>query len=89
MGIASGTNSAVREIGGVFGVAVLATLFASRGDYTSAQTFVHHFRHAVWLGASFSAIGILAAAALPTRDRSPVVSADDAVGVGEPELVAG
>jgi EmrB/QacA subfamily drug resistance transporter len=89
MGIASGTNSAVREIGGVFGVAVLATLFASRGDYTSAHTFIHHFKHAVWLGASFSAIGIFAAAALPKRGRSPVVAAEDALDVSASELIAG
>jgi len=88
MGIASGTNSAVREIGGVFGVAVLATLFASHGDYTSANTFIHHFKHAVWLGASFSAIGIFAAAALPGRGRSAVPSVADAIDVPEPELVA-
>jgi hypothetical protein len=82
MGIASGTNSALREIGGVFGVAILATVFANSGDYTSAQTFVHHFKHAVWLGAGFSAIGILAAAALPGRTRpfaGPVGDSDPAV----------
>jgi MFS family permease len=69
MGIASGTNSALREIGGVFGIAILATVFAHPGDYTSAQTFVDHFKDAVWFGAAFSAIGILAAAALPGRGR--------------------
>jgi EmrB/QacA subfamily drug resistance transporter len=82
MGIASGTNSALREIGGVFGVAILATVFANSGDYTSAQTFVHHFKHAAWLGAGFSAIGILAAAALPGRTRpfaGPVGDSDPAV----------
>jgi EmrB/QacA subfamily drug resistance transporter len=87
VGIASGTNSAVREIGGVFGVAVLATLFASHGDYTSVPTFVHHFKHAVWLGASFSAVGIIAAVALPGRRRS-AVAVRDAVEVPSPELVA-
>lgn len=79
MGIASGTNSAVREIGGVFGVAVLATLFAGHGDYTSAHTFIQHFKHAVWLGAAFSAIGIFAAAALPNRRTSSLTAVEDAV----------
>jgi EmrB/QacA subfamily drug resistance transporter len=87
MGIASGTNSAVREIGGVFGVAVLATLFAGHGDYTSAHTFIQHFKHAVWLGASFSAIGVLAAAALPKRE-GPSVGDEAAAAVREPDLVA-
>jgi EmrB/QacA subfamily drug resistance transporter len=67
MGIASGTNSALREIGGVFGVAILATVFSHPGDYTSVQTFIDHFKNAVWFGAAFSAVGIFAAAALPGR----------------------
>ena len=80
MGIASGTNSAIREIGGVFGIAILATVFAHPGVYTSAQTFTDHFKDAVWLGAAFSAIGIVAAAALPGRASSgsgPAVSVHD------------
>jgi EmrB/QacA subfamily drug resistance transporter len=72
MGIASGTNSALREIGGVLGIAILATIFAHPGNYTSAHTFIEHFKNAVWLGAAFSAIGMIAAAALP--GRKPVAS---------------
>src|SRR3954447_2434353 len=34
-GIASGTNSAVREVGGVFGIAILATVFANKGVFSS------------------------------------------------------
>ena len=71
MGIASGTNSSLREIGGVFGVAVLASVFGSSDVYESAQIFVDHFTDALWVGAAFSAIGILAAAALPRRTRFP------------------
>jgi EmrB/QacA subfamily drug resistance transporter len=67
MGIASGTNSALREIGGVFGIAILASVFAHPGVYTSPSNFIDHFTNAVWLGATFSAVGILAAAALPAR----------------------
>jgi EmrB/QacA subfamily drug resistance transporter len=70
IGIASGTNSAVREIGGVFGVAILATVFANSGDYTSVPVFIDHFKDAVWLGAGFSAIGIVAAVALPGRGQA-------------------
>ncbi len=89
MGIASGTNSALREIGGVFGIAILATVFANKGDYVSAQTFVHHFKHAVWLGAAFSAVGIFAAAALPGRTRIASNPAGGDVGVADqPQLVA-
>jgi EmrB/QacA subfamily drug resistance transporter len=65
VGIASGTNSSLREIGGVFGIAVLAAVFAGPGVYASAQSFVDHFTNAVWLGAAFSAVGILGVLALP------------------------
>src|SRR5918999_503255 len=40
-GKASGVNNAVREVGGVFGVAVLASVFARYGGYESAAGFNH------------------------------------------------
>ena len=39
-GQASGANNAIRELGGVFGVAVLASIFAHYGGYASAASFV-------------------------------------------------
>jgi MFS family permease len=66
-GVASGTNSALRELGGVFGVAVLASVFAHSGGYTSPQLFVDGFTHALWVGAGFSAVGIVAALLAPGR----------------------
>ena len=38
-GKASGVNNAIREVGGVFGVAVLASLFTHYGGYESPATF--------------------------------------------------
>jgi len=69
MGIASGTNSSIREVGGVFGIAILAAIFANSGVYTSSAIFIDHFKHAVWAGAAFSAVGIIAAFALPRRTQ--------------------
>src|SRR3954452_1552212 len=40
-GQASGANNAVRELGGDFGVAVLASVFAHAGGYRTGTTFVH------------------------------------------------
>jgi hypothetical protein len=57
-------------VGGVFGIAILAAVFVHPGDYTSASTFVDHFSNAVWVGAAFSAVGIIAAALLPGRPTS-------------------
>src|SRR5262249_39114968 len=39
-GKASGANNAIRELGGVFGVAVLASVFSANGSYASPTAFV-------------------------------------------------
>ena len=49
-GRASGVNNTIREIGGVFGVAILASVFAANGGYTSPQAFVDGMVPAVWVG---------------------------------------
>jgi EmrB/QacA subfamily drug resistance transporter len=76
-GVASGTNSALRELGGVFGVALLATVFARPGVYSSPHAFVDGFTPALWVAAGLSALGILAAALAPGRrsaePRTPIV----------------
>src|SRR3954449_10857044 len=64
-GKASGANSAIRELGGVFGVAVLASVFARVGGYGSAQAFVDGLTPALWIGAAVVAAGALAALAIP------------------------
>jgi EmrB/QacA subfamily drug resistance transporter len=66
-GVASGTSSALRELGGVFGVAVLAAVFAHRGAYGSPQEFADGFGAALWVGVGMSALGALAALAGPRR----------------------
>ena len=72
-GIASGANNAIREIGGVFGIAVLATVFASNGGFETPQAFVDGTVPAVWVGAGVVALGALAALALPGRRRDVLV----------------
>jgi EmrB/QacA subfamily drug resistance transporter len=67
-GIASGTNSALRELGGVLGVAVLAAVFSHNGGYSSPHVFVHGFAAALWVAAAISAIGVVAAL-VPGRAR--------------------
>jgi hypothetical protein len=69
VGIASGTNSALREVGGVFGVAVLASVFSRPGVYAFPTIFVHGFTAALWVGAAFSAVGALAAVLGGVRRR--------------------
>src|SRR5437667_1418457 len=68
-GQASGANHAIRELGGVFGVAVLASVFAHYGGYGAPQHFVDGLRPAVWVGAGLVGVGALAALAIPGRRR--------------------
>jgi EmrB/QacA subfamily drug resistance transporter len=69
-GQASGATNAIRELGGVLGVSVLATVFTSHGGYTSPQAFVNGIVPAVWVGAAVLAAGALIAAALPFSTRA-------------------
>jgi EmrB/QacA subfamily drug resistance transporter len=68
-GQASGANNAIRELGGVFGVAVLAAVFAHVGGYGSGQAFTEGTSTAVLVGAAVVALGALAAFAMPGRPR--------------------
>jgi MFS family permease len=68
-GVASGANSTIRELGGVFGVAVLASVFSRPGVYASHTAFVHGFTHAIWVAVGFSALGVLAALLTAARPR--------------------
>ena len=64
-GKASGTNNAIRELGGVFGVAVLASIFSRYGGYATPQTFVDGMEPAVLVGAALVGVGALASLAIP------------------------
>jgi EmrB/QacA subfamily drug resistance transporter len=78
-GKASGANNAIRELGGVFGVAVLASIFAHQGGYGSADLFTDGIIPALWVGAAVVGVGALAAGLLPGRRGTDVR-------VGEPAL---
>jgi hypothetical protein len=69
-GKASGANNAIRELGGVLGVAVLSTVFTSRGGYGSATEFINGLTPAMWVGAAVLAIGALIPIVLPFNSRA-------------------
>jgi EmrB/QacA subfamily drug resistance transporter len=66
-GQASGANNTIREIGGVLGVAVLATVFTESGGFASPQAYVDGLIPAVWVGAAVLALGALVALLVPGR----------------------
>jgi predicted MFS family arabinose efflux permease len=76
-GQASGTNNAIREVGGVFGVAVLSTIFAESGGLGSPTAFVAGVTPALWVGASVVALGALVALLMPSG-RTATVAAEPA-----------
>jgi EmrB/QacA subfamily drug resistance transporter len=82
IGIASGTNNALRELGGVFGIAALATVFNRTGVYGSPEAFVSGFRSALWVAVGFSAVGILLTTLLKRRSVAPTAEGATEVETG-------
>jgi EmrB/QacA subfamily drug resistance transporter len=74
-GKASGTNNAIREVGGVLGVAVLASIFARYGSYASPEAFTDGLVVATWVGAAVVGAGSLVALLIPRKTRSVEVPA--------------
>jgi MFS family permease len=66
-GVAAGTNNALNALGGVFGVAVLAAVFAAHGSYATPGSFIAGFRPAEWTAAGLAAVGVVAAALAPGK----------------------
>jgi len=78
-GKASGANNAIREVGGVLGVAVLASIFARTGGYESPAAFSDGMVPALWVGAIVVGIGSVVSLLIPRKVRSaevPVTGAD-------------
>jgi EmrB/QacA subfamily drug resistance transporter len=69
-GQASGATNAIRELGGVLGIAVLATVFTSNGGYLSPQAYVNGLIPAMWVGVAVLAAGAALAAVLPFSTRA-------------------
>jgi EmrB/QacA subfamily drug resistance transporter len=88
-GQASGATNAIRELGGVLGIAVLATVFTSHGGYAAPQAFVNGLVPALWVGTAVLSTGALLAAALPFSTRSSAsVRVDGESGTGAHAPVA-
>jgi EmrB/QacA subfamily drug resistance transporter len=73
-GQASGANNAVRELGGVFGVAVLASVFSQYGGYSSGTAFVDGMTPAVYIGAAVVALGAVAMFSIKRRPKGDMVA---------------
>jgi EmrB/QacA subfamily drug resistance transporter len=87
-GIASGVNNAIREFGGVLGIAVMGAIFSARGGYgptrslSAAQHFVNGLQPAVWTGAAVLLAASLAMWFVPNRRKQA-----DIVEVSQPQAI--
>jgi EmrB/QacA subfamily drug resistance transporter len=67
-GVASGVNSALRELGAVFGVAIVAAVFAhSGGGYATRALFIHGWKPATYVAAIMAGFGLISAIMAPGR----------------------
>ncbi len=70
-GQASGATNAIREVGGVMGIAILAAVFSGHGSYASPASFITGVGPALWVGCAVLAGGALAATLVPGRRPTP------------------
>jgi EmrB/QacA subfamily drug resistance transporter len=83
-GQASGATNAIRELGGVLGIAVLATVFTSHGGYASAHAFVEGLVPALWVGVAVLGAGALLAILVPFSTRADAAAQAAAQAPGRP-----
>jgi EmrB/QacA subfamily drug resistance transporter len=67
LGKAAGANSMMRELGGVFGIAVIVAVFAAAGSYASPLSFSDGFTAAIAVSAGLSLTGAAIGLGLPGR----------------------
>jgi EmrB/QacA subfamily drug resistance transporter len=78
VGKAAGANTMMRELGGVFGIAITVAVFAGAGSYASTQAFTDGFAPAIGVAAALSVAGAVAALALPSRRAPAKIAAPSA-----------
>ena len=74
IGKAAGANSMMRELGGVFGIAIAVAVFAATGSYASPAAFTDGFGPAIGVAAALALAGAVAGLALPGRRRAAAVA---------------
>jgi EmrB/QacA subfamily drug resistance transporter len=76
IGKASGVNSTLQRFGSVFGIAMVAAIFAANGHFGTPVSFTAGFRPALSAAAALSALGAVCALGVgrrrPRPDRAPM-----------------
>jgi EmrB/QacA subfamily drug resistance transporter len=81
LGKASGAYMMMRQLGGVFGLAITVTVFTGAGSYVSPGAFSDGFVAALAVSAAFSLAGAVVALALPVRSAEVATAAGAQAGV--------
>jgi EmrB/QacA subfamily drug resistance transporter len=68
LGVATGVNRSVTQLGAVFGVAVAGAVFAANGGYATPATFVDGFSAAIVAAAVVAAAVLVPALLTPSRE---------------------
>jgi hypothetical protein len=91
IGKASGTFNTLRQLGGVFGVAICAAVFAARGGYASPAAFTSGFAPAMGACAGLAFLGALSGLLIPGRRRParPVPATRPETAVAQTRAAAG
>jgi MFS family permease len=76
IGKASGAFNMLRQLGGAFGVAILAAVFARVGGFSSAQAFSSGFAAAMAISAALSFAGAMVGLWLPSRRKIVLAPAE-------------
>jgi MFS family permease len=87
LGKASGAFNSVRQLGGAFGVGVLAAVFSVNGSYSSARAFASGAGSALAVAAALAVVGAGLACLLPSRGASTTAAPHASVDL-EPSRVA-
>jgi EmrB/QacA subfamily drug resistance transporter len=88
IGKASGVFNTFRQLGGVFGVAILAPVFTAAGSYASPRAFTDGFAPAIGVSAALSLTGALLGLAIPARRTVAHVVPASSTARREPELTS-
>lgn len=70
IGQASGAFNMLRQLGGVFGIAIVVSVFAATGSFGSPQGFTDGFGPAMAVAAALALAGAAAALGAPSRPRT-------------------
>jgi MFS family permease len=74
LGLASATNTAFRQLGAPFGVAVVTAVFQQAGGFTSPQAFTDGLTAALAVAAAMSVAGAVVGLRVAGRPRAPRVA---------------